>query len=357
MHQNALVRRVNALRNPFRNIPWAARIAAMASEPFAVRRRALPLFWQIFLPNAAVLMIAVAVLAFSPATVSTRISVGQALALAGGMAAMVLINLLLIRRAVRPVEQLTRVMSQVDPLHPGKRLPDIGGSAETAKLTEVFNEMIQRLEYERRESARLMLSAQEQERLRLARELHDEIGQSLAGLMLEIDHAAGQTPGGLSRELREIQERIRALSDELREIVRGLRPEALDDLGLHSALVTLTKGFSQTSGIAIHRCIGPVEGRLSADAELAIYRIGQESLTNIARHAGATEAWFDLTTTGGSVVLRVADNGRGLNGDVGSRGNGIRGMRERAMLIGARLGISDAREGGLLVQLEVPVEA
>jgi two-component system sensor histidine kinase UhpB len=328
----------------------------MARKPHPLRRPAVPLFWQIFLPNAAVLVIAVAVLAFSPATVSTPISVGQATALGSGMAAMVLINLLLIRRAVAPVEQLTRVMSEVDPLNPGKRLPDIGGSAETAKLAAVFNEMIQRLEYERRESARLMLSAQEQERMRLARELHDEIGQSLAGLMLEIDHAAGRTPPRVSGELGEIRETARALSDELREIVRGLRPEALDDLGLHSALVALTKGFTQKSGIAIHRRIDSIEGQLSADAQLAIYRVGQESLTNIARHAGASQAWFDLAATGDGVRLRVADDGRGLNGDPLSIGNGIRGMRERAMLIGADLRISPAPEGGVAVELQVPAE-
>jgi two-component system, NarL family, sensor histidine kinase UhpB len=317
------------------------------------RRARLPLFWQIFLPNAAFLIIAVTVLAVSPAAVNSAPTIGQAIGLAAGVLALVLINLVTIRRAVRPVEELTRVMSEVDPLQPGRRLPGVGGSAETEKLAGVFNEMLQRLETERRESGRLMLSAQEGERLRLARELHDEIGQSLAGLMLAIDYAAGQAPPGVSEELGEIRENTRHLSAELHEIVRGLRPEALDDLGLHSALVTLAKRFAEQSGIVLHRRIGQIDRPLAPDAELVIYRIGQESLTNITRHARASEAWLELTALESSVVLRVADNGIGLNGGL-SPGNGIRGMRERAMLIGGRLRLSHAPEGGVGVELEVP---
>jgi two-component system, NarL family, sensor histidine kinase UhpB len=239
-------------------------------------------------------------------------------------------------------------------LRPGKRLPDLGGSSETATLAEVFNAMIERLETERRESGRQLLSAQEQERLRLARELHDEIGQDLTGLMLEIDHAAGQAPAELGDQLREIQEAARALSAELREIVRGLRPEALDDLGLHSALVTLTKRFSEQSGVTIHRRLESVDPPLSDNAELVIYRVGQESLTNVIRHAGASEAWFELRSSPSEVRLRVADNGRGIANGQLVAGDGIRGMRERAMLIGAQFELDSQPSVGVEVRLRLP---
>jgi two-component system, NarL family, sensor histidine kinase UhpB len=325
--------------------------------PMVTRRPKLPLFWQIFLPNAAFLVIAVSVLAFTPAAVNDTPTAGQAVGLAVGLLVLVVINVLSIRHAVKPVEHLTRVMSEVDPLRPGKRLSSVGGSSETAKLTAVFNDMLQRLETERRESGRLMLSAQERERLRLARELHDDIGQGLAGLMLEIDYAAGRTPPGVREELREIREASRQLSVRLREIVRGLRPEALDDLGLHSALVTLAKGFGEQTGITVHRRIGQIAQPLSPDAELVIYRIGQEGLTNIARHAGASEAWLELSSRESRVLLRVADNGAGPNGSPLRAGNGIRGMRERAMLIGGQLRLGQAPEGGVAVELELPVDA
>jgi two-component system sensor histidine kinase UhpB len=317
----------------------------------------LSLFWQVFLPNAAFLVVAVVALALSPAAVNAQISVGQAVGLAAGLMAILLLNLLSIRRAVAPVEQLTEVMSEVDPLNPGKRLSDPGGSSETATLADVFNAMIERLETERRESGRLLLSAQEQERLRLARELHDEIGQELTGLILEIDHAAGQAPAEVGNELREIQETARSLSAELREIVGRLRPEALDDLGLHSALVTLTKRFSEQSGLTIHRRIERIDPPLSDDAELVIYRVGQESLTNVVRHADASQAWFELDSSPTGVRLRVADNGRGIADGRLVRGEGIRGMRERAMLIGARIRIGGRPQAGFVVELEVPAGA
>jgi two-component system sensor histidine kinase UhpB len=301
------------------------------------------------------LVVAVAALAFSPAAVNVTPSVGQAVGLAIGLVAILLFNVLSIRRAVAPVEQLTEVMAEVDPPQPGNRLPDVGGSSETATLAEAFNAMLERLESERRESGRRLLSAQEQERLRLARELHDEIGQELTGLMLEIDHAAGQAPPGLGNELREIQEGARSLSGELREIVRGLRPEALDDLGLHSALVTLTKRFSEQSGITIHRQIERIDPPLSDGAELVIYRVGQESLTNVLRHARASEAWFELSSSPTEVRLRVADDGQGIADGRLVPGDGVRGMRERAMLIGARIRF-DGRPGtGFVVELEIPV--
>ena len=195
----------------------------------------LPLFWQIFVPNGIVLVVAAAVLALSPASVPSEISTAQALELVGAVALMVLVNLVLIRHAVKPLERLTQVMAKVDPLEPGQRAPADGGSPEATRLAAVFNEMLDRLETERRDSAAKMLSAQERERIRLARELHDEIGQSVTGLMLELDRAAGRAPDELAVELRETQEVARAISSEVREIVRRLRPEALDDLGLKSA--------------------------------------------------------------------------------------------------------------------------
>jgi two-component system sensor histidine kinase UhpB len=344
------------MHDPISKLPEARQDGAIRHfGPMRSGRGGAPLFWQIFLPNAVFLAIAVGVLAFTPAAVNSGTpSIGQAIGLAGGLVGLVLINLFSIRRAVRPVEQLTDVMSEVDPLRPGTRLTVAGGGAETAKLASVFNSMIQRLETERRDSGRLMLMAQEQERLRLARELHDEIGQGLAGLMLEIDYAARRAPDGVREELREIREATRSLSGELREIVRGLRPEALDDLGLHSALVTLVKRFGEQSGIAVHRRIEAIPAGLSRDAELVIYRVGQESLTNIGRHSRASEAWFQLSRSESGVVLRVADDGVGVDGRGLSAGNGIRGMRERAMLIGGRLQVSAASEGGLSVRLEVP---
>ncbi len=318
------------------------------------RLRNLPLFWQIFVPNVLVLAVAAGVLALSPASISSRPSSGQALGLFIALVVIVLINLILIRRAVAPVERLTQVMARVDPLEPGERAPTDGGSAETRQLAEVFNAMLQRLETERRDSGARMLSAQERERVRLARELHDEIGQSVTGLMLEIDRVAKVAPSGIDTELRETQEAARGIGDELREIVRRLRPETLDDLGLHSALVALTERFAEQTGIAVERRLGKDLPELSPDAELVLYRVAQESLTNVARHASASRVVLELADRNAAVELRVADDGVGLNSS--APGSGIQGMRERAMLIGAKLTIVPGARRGVEVALSVPSE-
>jgi two-component system sensor histidine kinase UhpB len=322
---------------------------------FVDRLRSLPLFWQIFLPSAVVLVAVAAILALSPAAVSSTISSGQTVAIFAALVGIVLVNLLVIRRAVAPLERLTRLMARVDPLEPGQRAPESGSSAETAKLAEVFNAMLDRLEIERRESAARMLSAQENERLRLARELHDEIGQSVTGLMLELDTVARQAPETIAEQLRESQEAARAIGDELREVVRGLRPEALDDLGLQSALVALTERFAEQGPIEFERRLDHTLTGLGDEADLVVYRVAQEGLTNVVRHSGATRAVLELSRAPGMAVLRVIDDGHGFGG--AEPGTGIRGMRERAMLIGGRLSFTTEPDGGGVLTLQVPIGA
>ena len=326
------------------------RVRANARGP-ASRLRNLPLFWQIFLPTAVVLALAAVGLLVSPAAVSSRPSVAQVAGLAAAIAAIMLVNLIVIRRALGPLERLTQVMARVDPLEPGERAPNSGGSAETAQLAEVFNAMLDRIETERRESGARMLSAQERERVRLARELHDEIGQSVTGLMLELDRVAARAPSDLAPDLRETQETARAISNELREIVRRLRPEALDDLGLQSALIALTEQFSEQSGIVVERRLAAALPPLDDEAELVVYRVAQESLTNVARHSGAARVSVELEAGDDLVELVVYDDGSGP-GDA-PPGNGIRGMRERAILVGGRLSVVPASPG-MRVRLTVP---
>jgi two-component system, NarL family, sensor histidine kinase UhpB len=316
-------------------------------------REGTTLFWQVFLPNAIVLAVAVAVLAFTPASVSSQFEAAQAVALLCALIATVLVNLVLIRRAVAPLEQLTRVMAAIDPLHPGQRVQVDRSVSETAELADVFNAMIDRLETERRESGRRMLSVQEEERVRLARELHDEIGQSITGLMLEVDHAARQAPEDVARELRDVQEAARGLSEEIRTIVRRLRPEALDELGLQSSLVALSQRMGQQARLHVRRRLGPALPELDSDVALVIYRVAQESLTNVVRHADATEVELALEPSDEGVRLRVTDDGKGIGAS--RPGNGMQGMLERALLVGARVEFLAAPAGGTEVRLDVPL--
>jgi two-component system sensor histidine kinase UhpB len=129
----------------------------------------------------------------------------------------------------------------------------------------------------------------------------------------------------------------------------------LEDLGLHSAMAALATDFTEASQIPLARRLDPRLPALGRDAELVLYRIAQESLTNIARHAGASQAELTLTDQRDDVVLRITDNGRGLNGAAESAG--IRGMRERAILIGAHLTLGPAPNGGTEVRLTIPGKA
>jgi two-component system sensor histidine kinase UhpB len=172
--------------------------------------------------------------------------------------------------------------------------------------------------------------------------------------MLELDRVADRAPLGLEAEVREAQEVARAISDEVREIVRRLRPEALDDLGLVSAIVALTERFAAQTSTAVVRRIEREMPALSADAELVVYRVAQEGLTNVARHAEASEVELSLRPRGEDVVLEVRDDGVGTDGS--EPRSGILGMRERAMLIGARLEIGPGPDGrGTRVVLRTPV--
>jgi two-component system sensor histidine kinase UhpB len=245
-------------------------------------------------------------------------------------------------------------MRTVDLLRPGQRLPE-GGGVEVAELVRGFNEMLVRLEEERRESGRRALAAQEAERLRIARGLHDEVGQILTGVLLQLGSLADAGAAQRESDLEEAKKATRQALEEVRRIAHELRPASLEHLGLLSALKELTTKFADLSGIVIDHRFDPDLPPLSPETELAIYRVAQESLTNVSRHAEASRVEVSLERGIESVVLRVLDDGRGFDADAPPNGHGgLRGMRERAVLIGGALAIKEAHTGGVEVRLEVP---
>jgi len=310
------------------------------------------LFWRVFIGNAAIFVVATAILALSPATVSWPIVAREGIVLAGGLAAILVANVFLLRIAFAPLERLTRFMRRLDLLKPAGRLP-AEGAGEIGDVIATFNDMLDRLESERRASSARVLAGQEEERRRIARELHDEVGQALTAVLLGLKRVAARAPADLAAELEEVQETARTSLEEIRRIARHLRPGVLEDLGLVSALTALTTSFSEASGISVERRFHGPFPELPREAELALYRIAQESLTNVARHAEATSVVLSLVTREGVVVLEVADDGRGPAAD-GHEGGGIRGMRERALAVGGALGV-ESNGRGVRVTLQVPV--
>jgi two-component system sensor histidine kinase UhpB len=318
------------------------------------RMSSLPLYWRVFGTNAVVLVLAFLGLVFAPVTVSVPPHLTELVVLVVGLLVMLAINLLLLRPAFRPLDQLADTMRRHDPLSPGLRAR-VGGDPDVAALARTFNDMLDRLETERRDSARRALMVQEGERARIARELHDEVGQTLTGVMLQVEGLAAVIPDEHREQLEELRETAREGTEEVRRIARRLRPEALEDLGLQSALAALAGRIAEQAHIRIDRQLDS-SLTLTREQELVVYRVAQEALTNVARHAAAEQAQLDLARNDDHAVLTVRDNGRGLDHGALSSSQGIRGMRERAMLIGAQIAIGPAPGRGTEVKLTIPLD-
>ncbi len=264
------------------------------------------------------------------------------------------------RRRLRPLEDLVEAMEKVDLSSPRPLLPasidGVGETEEVARIELAFLRMMRRLEAERRRAGSAALHAQEEERARVARDLHDEVNQSLTGLLLRLEAAREAAPPELEGELAETKALANQAMTELLSLARQLRPTALDDLGLAAAI----EGQVDRLGGEIATSLD-VEGDFSdlgGDAQLVVYRVAQEALSNAARHSGAKHVEVRLRRiSAGGVTLEVADDGRGFAFDESERGLGIGGMRERALLIGAELTIESRPDAGTTIRLDVPGES
>ena len=319
------------------------------------RRRHAPLFRQVAAINGIVLVVAclLTALVLAPGDLGT-VAPEEAAILVGALVAIAVLNLLVLRRAFAPLERLAALSRRVDPTRPGQRVPTTGPESEATELAHAFNDMLARLEDERRESSRRVLEGQESERLRVAQELHDEVGQTLTAVLLQLGRIEKAVPDGLRDSVGEAQETARASLEDVRRIALELRPEALDDLGLASALQALAVRMSDGTGVRV-TCHGVRDlPALGPDAELVLYRVAQEALTNVVRHSGSATAELRLQRASDRLILAVRDHGRGLGVDTPD-GTGMRGMRERANLVGAGLEVGASPQGGTEVRLDLPV--
>jgi two-component system sensor histidine kinase UhpB len=314
----------------------------------------VPLLSQIVAINALLVLVTVLV-----GLVSTSLSLNvahdrkQFLILFLGVLGTLLGNGLLLRRRLEPLERLVDEMERVDlaTAEPPELID--ADSEEVARLQGAFRRMLDRLRAERRAGARAVLRAQEAERQRVAQDLHDEVNQALTAIVLRLEATAQSAPPELAAELRETRRLAGQAMEELLHLARELRPTALDDHGLLAALRTQVEDFRDRTGIeaAFHRRGDmPV---LSNDQQLVVYRVTQESLSNIAQHAGASKVDVELSFVG-RPILKIADDGRGIaadrrNGRTGSLG--LSGMQERALLVGGRLDIHSTEGRGTTVTL------
>ena len=232
---------------------------------------------------------------------SPTVTSGQLVILLAGLGVMLASNALLLRFSMAPLDRLMGLMRSADVLQPGRRL-DAGGTPEVAEVITAFNATLERLEDERRASMRRVLSAQEAERRRIAQELHDQIGQNLTAVVLELKRLQGHVTEEWADTLADAQELARESLEELRRISYELRPAALDDLGLASALAALADAVARRAEIEVTHEVAPRLPPLAPDVELAVYRIAQEALTNAVRHSGCTRVRLRLVEEDGAVL-------------------------------------------------------
>jgi two-component system, NarL family, sensor histidine kinase UhpB len=273
------------------------------------------------------------------------------------VAAALAVNLIVLRRRFAPLEGLIEEMEKVDLSRPGPLLPDsidgVGETEEVERIELAFLRMIRRLEAERRRAGSAALRAQEEERARVARDLHDEVNQSLTGLLLRLEAVREAAPPELQPEIAATRSLASQAMQELLSLARQLRPTALDDLGLTAAIAGQVEQVKRV-GLAAELTTDGDFSDLDDDVQLVVYRVAQEALTNAGRHSEAGRIAVGLRRAGRGVELEVADDGRGFAFEQSERGLGIGGMRERALLIGGELTIESRPGHGTTVRLSVP---
>jgi len=281
------------------------------------------------------------------------------LVLIAALMAMVLLNGVLLRRRFAPLDELISAMERVDfgGRDSREHIPT-ANVEEVVRLHQAFDRMLERLEAERARTANAVLQAQEGERARLARDLHDEANQALTGVLLRLEATAQHAPPQLRDELRETQGVATRAMGELVHLARELRPIALDDLGLGAALRTQVADFGRRAGVEATLDM-PASGvdDLDADEQLVVYRVVQEGLSNIAQHAAASSVRVHVDCRSDGTVVRVADDGEGFRSDEASAGLGLTGMRERAVLAGGRLEVSSRPGAGTIIELRLGAAA
>jgi signal transduction histidine kinase len=208
-----------------------------------------------------------------------------------------------------------------------------------------------------RDSLRRVVEGQELERARLARELHDETGQALTSILLGLKQVEeAKSPETAREATNALREQIVDTLKNVRRLAVELRPSALDDFGLAPALERLAESFGEQSGISVDLQASLDSGRLPEEIETALYRIVQEALTNVAKHAGASRVSIVVTRRDKAVTAVIEDDGQGFGaGGQSGEGLGLVGMKERVGLLGGRLAIESTEGAGTTVVAEVPV--
>ena len=266
------------------------------------------------------------------------------------------VNLWMLKRRFAPLERLIDRVERIDPAEPATF--ELAGDPvkEIDRLAASFRRLLRRVHDERSRSGKLVLRAQEEERRRVARDLHDEVNQALAAMLLRLEALAHDSPPEHADEVAELKRLASQAMDELLNLARALRPAALDDHGLVPAIESQLNAFREHTGIAAELSTKGDLASLDDERQTALYRVTQEALVNAGRHGDASRVQVEVAAANGRAELRVRDDGSGFDpaatrssGD----GLGLEGMAERARLVGGELDVRSAPGAGTEVTLRL----
>lgn len=328
----------------------------------------IPIFYRVLIANSLIIFAGATGGTWLASQLGTNSLYPTALVIfvAVGWLVSVALNFVLLQIAFRPLMDLGKVMSRVQAGERSQRAPLTGFDREADQLAMTFNMMLEAIDEANRQRATQIINAMEEERKRIARELHDETSQVLTSLLISL---AILEESITTQEARDRIAETRTLAHRTLRAIRNLsidlRPSALDDLGLLPALRWYIKEYQQKFSLVVDFQASGFKERLSTEMETALYRIVQESLTNIARHAQAHHVNVTLKEEDEAVYATIKDDGRGfepeqlqkLPSSGQERGWGLMGMHERAHLLDGTLTIDSSPGKGTTVQACLPLRA
>src|SRR5438094_2571777 len=325
----------------------------------------IPIFYKVLIANSMIIFVG----ATGGTWLATHLNVSPyatpmslMIFIATGWLVSVALNFVVLQIAFRPLTELGKVMKRVRAGERSLRAPLTGVDSQADQLAEAFNMVLEALDEASRLRASQIIQAQEQERQRIARELHDETSQVLTSLLISLTLLEESVE---TQEARERMADTRALAHSTLRAIRNLsidlRPSALDDLGLLPALRWYVKEYQKKCSIAVEFHATGFKERLPAEMETALYRIVQECLTNTAKHANANRVTISMKEETDWVYARITDDGEGFDYEAllktpgQERGLGLAGMNERAVLLDGILNIHSAPGQGTIIEVSIPL--
>jgi two-component system sensor histidine kinase UhpB len=330
----------------------------------------LPILYKVLIANAAI--VALGAVAGTWLTIQTvrHAAHHQFFGLAAsfvavGIIASIVVNYVVLRAAFRPLATLEQTALAVRGGDLSARAaPTSFMDPQVAHLAETFNATLDELARDRAELRTLasqVIRAQEDERRRIARELHDDTAQVLFAQLLRLTTLKASPDPGVHLMAATLEEMTVEALEGVRRLALELRPPALDDLGLSAALGELAQRFADQLNVPVDYQSRGLRGRLPSEVELVLYRVAQEALTNIAKHADASRVWLDVDRTGNDVTISIRDDGRGFDHNVSAAsdgrglGLGLFGMEERVALVGGRFRIWSRPGSGTEIFAFIPL--